>query len=148
MKIIFDNPRIPTHANNPPIQPHSNIPINPLDESQDDPIKLSFNPKIVEVLKERGRQMKLGGAPGYLRHLIAIDIPNMKPYLYNPFNPERNKTVSIHMPAYMRKVLVRRADEAMCISETDYIRTLVYGNLILDGKMEFTLKADLEDNLL
>jgi hypothetical protein len=103
-------------------------------------IHLSVNPDLHKLLKNLYPTQ--GKIASHIRTLINLDIHRVADY-EGPLIQKQKKSIKIPLPATIFNALPRRANQALCLNANDYVRTLLYSNLIMSGEMEFTLEGDL-----
>ena len=102
--------------------------INPVDPLKRKDMKLSFHPEFHELLRHVSKEY--GGISKYIRELIRLDIHKLG-YYNKPEPPEKkNSEYTLHITWGYYNELAKRADQAMFLGPTDYVRTLIYANMI------------------
>jgi len=107
-------------------------------------INLSLNPELYQKLKKK--YYTLSGLRRHIQYLIHND-------LYHPSNDgnspdiiEKNNRVKIPISSASFEKLRHRAYQAGCLNPTDYVRALLYLDLVMSEDMKFILEEDLKSD--
>jgi len=131
--IVTKNPQLPVK-----IVAGKNIPFDNLKRKE---LKLSFHPDLHKLLREISKPH--GGISKYIRELVRVDIHKLEYYIKLVAPKKKNSEYTLHITRGYYNELKRRADQAMFLNPSDYVRTLIYADMIWNERIDITLASEL-----